>query len=49
MFTDIVVSNLESLLLLILRHVEGKVYVLSDLIYVVWIDFEDTPEGTVAP
>ena len=49
MLADIVVSNLKPLLLLILRHVKGKVYVLGNLIYVVRVDFEDTPEGAVAP
>jgi hypothetical protein len=49
MLADVVVSDLKPLLLLILRHVEGQVDVLGDLIYVVRVDFEDTPEGTVAP
>ena len=49
MLADVVVSNLKPLLLLILRHVQGQVNVLGDLIYVVRVDFEDTPESPVAP
>jgi hypothetical protein len=49
MLADVVVSNLQPLLLLILRHVEGEVNILGDLIYIVRVDFEDTPEGPVAP
>ena len=49
MLADVVVSNLQPLLFLILRHVEGEVNILGDLIYIVRVDFEDTPEGPVAP
>ena len=45
---DVIVGNLKSLLFFILRHIDCKVYVLSDLINVEGVDFEYTTKGSVA-
>jgi hypothetical protein len=41
MLANVVVGNLKSLLLLILRHVNGNVNIFGDLIHVIRVDLED--------